>query len=57
MTTTVAEYLTWARQNPDVNYPQFLKILKCRVRETAKLANNKHWVEFQNLKASLGSVE
>ncbi|KGO77073.1 hypothetical protein PITC_006810 [Penicillium italicum] len=57
MTTAVADYLAWARRAPDVNYPLILQILEARLRETAKIANTKHWVEFQNLQASLGKSE
>ncbi|KAI9370399.1 hypothetical protein BJX61DRAFT_96202 [Aspergillus egyptiacus] len=57
MTTAVAEYLAWARRNPDVNVTQFLETLEARLRETANLANTKHWAEFQTLKAALSKVD
>jgi len=59
MTTTVAEYLVWARRMTlDINqtFP-ILDTLVARLQETANLANTRRWVEFRNLKATFGETD
>ena len=58
MTTAVAEYLMWARRMTlDIKQTfQILDVLVARLQETANLANTRRWMEFQNLKETLGET-
>lgn len=54
---TIADYMAWARQAPNVNQSSTLEILETRVREVANLAATWHWLAFHDLQKSLGKSE
>lgn len=57
ISNTIADYMAWARQAPNVNQSSTLEILETRVREVANLAATRHWLAFHDLQKSLGKSE
>lgn len=57
ISNTIADYMAWARQAPNINQLSMLEILETRVREVANLAATRHWLAFHNLQKSLSKSE